>query len=547
MGYKKFSWPIVFVLIALIIGFVAGNLMSSKSITRRFFLKSNNKVDLLLDTINEEYVDSINMKNLIENAITKIINELDPHSSYIPAAALETVNKNMDGRFAGLGINTFFYLDTLVISSIVPGGPAEQAGLLAGDRIISVDDVIMAGTHFSEDKITEILHGKLGTSVKLKVKRKQDNSIQEYSIIRDYVSISSIKAAYVIAEEIGIIKIYDTFTNSTYDEFISAMAKLLSKGCKSFIIDLRMNKGGSFDAAIHICNELLSKGQTIVYMEGRAFPREYVTANGLGTLQDKEIVILTDQISASASEIVAGAIQDNDRGLIIGRRSYGKGLVQNQFELSDGSAVRLTIARYYTPSGRNIQRKYEMGKADEYNKEWINRLSAGEGLYKDSVILNIKDSYSTAKGREVFGGGGIMPDIFVPLDTTELTSYYLTLDNKGVFSNFALEFSDANRNKLNEFSNSEDMLVFLKKQILLNDIVQFAESKGIRRRTSLINISANHIMNMTFACILQIFFGDEAYYSLLLENDLLVKRAIEEIQKGNVDPDAVANLKYQNN
>ena len=544
MGIKKFAWPVVFVLLALIAGFITGNLVSSKSITRSFFLKSGNKVDLLLDKINEEYVDSIEMNNLIENAITKIVNELDPHSGYIPAEALGTVNENMDGRYAGVGINTFFYLDTLIVNNVVPGGPAEQAGLIAGDRIIAVDDIKVTGNHFSEEKITEILHGKLGTPVKLSILRRYEIALKDYIIFRNYVQLSSIKVAYAIEEGIGIIKIYDNFTNSTYDEFISAMAKLLNKGCKSFIIDLRMNKGGSFDAAINICNEFLSKGQTIVYMEGRSFPREYVTANGLGTLQDKEVVVLTDQISASASEIVAGAIQDNDRGLIIGRRTFGKGLVQNQFELSDGSAVRLTIARYYTPSGRNIQRKYVMGKADEYNKEWIDRLSAGEGLYKDSVILNINDSYSTSKGREVFGGGGIMPDIFVPLDTTELTSYYINLETKGIFNQFAFEYSDANRLELKEFLSSEDMLLYLKRQISLYEITQFAELKGIKRRTSLINISANHILNATYACILQNFFGDEAYYSLLLDNDPLVKRAIEEIKKGNVNPNAVANKKY---
>ena len=305
-----------------------------------------------------------------------------------------------------------------------------------------------------------------------------------------------------------------------------------------------MNKGGSFDAAINICNELLSKGQTIVYMEGKSFPRKYVTANGLGTLKDKEVMILTDQISASASEIIAGAIQDNDRGLVIGRRTYGKGLVQDQIELSDGSAIRLTIARYFTPSGRNIQRKYEMGKTEEYNQEWLDRIIAGEGLYKDSVILNTNDSYYTLSGRKVYGGGGIMPDIFVPLDTTELTSYFINLDSKGILNQFAYEYSDINRSKLKEFTNSEDMLQFLKKQVSLYDIVRFAESKGIKRRTTLINISANRIINMTYACILQNFFGEEVYFSMILKNDPLVERAIDEIKKGNAVPKAVANMKY---
>jgi len=545
MGIKKFSWLILFLLLALIAGFIAGNFISSKSITRRFFLNTRNKVDVIIDIINEEYVDAIDTKNIVENAITKIVNELDPHSNYIPANALENVIENLDGRFAGVGINTFFYLDTLIINSVVAGGPAEQAGLLAGDRIIAVDDSIIAGNHLTEEKITEILHGKLGTQIKLNIKRPKTDLHTDYLITRAYVPVSSIKAAYVISDNIGIIKIYDTFTNSTYDEFISAMAKLLSKGCNSFIIDLRMNKGGSFDAAINICNEFLTKGQTIVYMYGKSFPREYVTANGLGTLQNREIVILTDQLSASASEIVAGAIQDNDRGLVIGRRTFGKGLVQNQIELSDGSAIRLTTARYFTPSGRNIQRKYEMGKANEYNQEWLDRLIAGEGLYKDSVILNITDLYYTSNGREVYGGGGIMPDIFVPLDTTELTSYYINLDSKGIFNQFAFEYSDINRTFLKSFTNSEDLLNYLKKQITLYDVVRFAESKGIKKRSSLINISANRILNMTYAGILQNFFGEEAYFTLVLNNDPLVKRATEEIQKGNAAPQAVAKLNYK--
>jgi len=545
MSFRKLALPAVFVLFALIVGFLAGNFVSSKSLARIPFFNKRNKIDLLLDIINEEYVDTININYLAENAVTKIVNELDPHSNYIPANELAMINDNMDGHFAGVGLNTFFYLDTIFVNGLIPGGPAEQAGLLAGDRIIAINDSIIPGNHYSEEKIISILHGKVGTSVKLGILREGVDSLRNYTITRSYVPVSSIKAAYVIADGIGIIKIYDTFTNSTYDDFIGAMAKLLNKGCKSFIIDLRMNKGGAFDAAVHICNEFLSKGQRIVYMEGRSFPREYVNADGLGTLQDKQVVVLMDQLSASASEIVAGAIQDNDRGLIIGRRSFGKGLVQNQIELSDGSAVRLTIARYFTPSGRNIQRKYEMGKGDEYNKEWLDRLSAGEGLYKDSIALNTDQSFYTLNGRKVYGSGGIMPDVFIPLDTTELTSYYINLESKGVFNQFAFEYSDANRSELKAFTKSDDMLPYLQKQISLSDVVRFAETKGIKRRTALINISANQIMNMTYASILQNFFGDDAYFSMILNNDSLVKKAIEEIQQGNADPVAVAKMKYK--
>jgi len=543
MSLKKIAWTSVFVILALIVGFLAGNIISSKSFARIPFLNKGNKIDLLLDIINEDYVDTVDTKNMTEDVMEKIVAELDPHSAYIPASELESVNENIEGRVAGVGINTIFYLDTLFINSLIPGGPAEQAGLLSGDRIISINDSIVSGKQLPEEKMIEIMHGKVGTSIRLKILRNGEP--KEYTMTRSYVPLNSIRVAYEISNGIGIIKIYDTFTNTTYKEFIGAMAKLLSKGCQSFIIDLRMNKGGAFDAAVNICNEFLAKDQTIVYMEGKSFPREYATANGLGTLQDKQVAVLVDEISASASEIVAGAIQDNDRGLIIGRRSFGKGLVQNQIELSDGSAVRLTIARYYTPSGRNIQRKYELGKSDEYNQAWFNRISTGEGLYKKDTVT-LTDSYRTVHGRVVYGGGGIMPDIFVPLDTTELTSYYLRLENRGILNQFAFRYSDANRSKLKTFVHSDDMLQYLKKQIHLADVIQFAEDQGIKRRTSLINISANQILNMTYAHILQIFFGDEAYFSLILNNDPLVKKAIEEIQKGNSAPPAVAAMKYRN-
>jgi carboxyl-terminal processing protease len=325
------------------------------------------------------------------------------------------------------------------------------------------------------------------------------------------------------------------------------MARLMNKGCKSFIIDLRMNKGGSFDAAIKICNEFLPRGRAIVYTEGKSFPREDVIANGSGTLQDNPIVILMDQMSASASEIVAGAIQDNDRGLVIGRRSFGKGLVQNQIEFPDGSAFRLTIARYFTPSGRNIQRKYELGKVDEYNQEWFDRLSNGEEFHEDSINFVTSSLYHTRTGRTVYGGGGIMPDVFVPLDTTELTSYYLHLENKNIFSYYAFTYSDTNRDKLRKFTNQEDMLAYLKSQYLLYDIVRLAEEKGIKRRTALINISSNKILNTTYAYILRNFFGEEALFTTILNNDLMVKKAVEVIQKGNASPDAVTSLKYKEN
>ncbi|MDR3339698.1 MAG: S41 family peptidase [Candidatus Symbiothrix sp.] len=548
MYSKKISWwVIVLILLALIIGFVTGNFISGKSFARKFFLRPENKIDVVLDIINEEYVDKINMNDLMEGAIPKIIGELDPHSNYIPSNELAAIKENMDGHFAGFGIEYLLYSDTLYITGVIHGSPSEQAGLLTGDRIVMINDSLCVGSSFSEEKIQDILRGEIGTTVKFGIKRLASDSLLQYRIARAFVPVSSIKAAYEVAEGVGLIKIYDTFTSNTYNEFINAMAKLLNKGCKSFILDLRMNKGGSFEAAVNICNEFLPKGKTIVYTQGKSFPREDVFANGLGTLQDNQIVILMDQASASASEIVAGAIQDNDRGLVIGRRSFGKGLVQNQIELSDGSALRLTIARYFTPSGRNIQRKYEMGKADAYNKEWIDRFSNGEEFYEDSVDFITTSMHHTLAGRPVYGGGGIMPDIFISLDTTELTSYYLHLKDKDVFRHYAFLYADANRSKLKTFTDYKNMANYLKTQYLLSDVVQMAERDGIKKRSLLINISANQILNTVHAYIVGNFFGEEALYAIILDNDLMVKQAIDIIQKGLATPESVALTNYKTN
>lgn len=531
MGSKKISWwVIILIFIALITGFFAGNFFSGKSFARKLFLNPGNKIDVILNIINEEYVDNVDMKNLTENAIPKIIGELDPHSGYIPADELGRINENMEGHFAGTGIESFVHQDTLVIISLEQGGPAQQAGLLAGDRIVSVNDTLFAGAFFSRDKILGALRGGVGTTVKIGVLRKGVDTVRNYSLVRDNIPITTVKAAYEVETGIGLIKIFDKFSHTTYDEFIKAIAKLLDKGCKSFIIDLRTNSGGSFDAAVNICNEFLPKGRSIVYAEGKSFSRENAIANGLGTLQNNPIVILMDQVSASASEIVAGAIQDNDRGLIVGRRSFGKGLVQNQIELSDGSAFRLTIARYYTPSGRNIQRRYTLGNADEYNREWVNRLSNGEEFYENSVAVDSSLLYYTLGGREVYGGGGIMPDVFVPLDTSELTSYYINLESKNIFYQFTCEYTDMNRDKLSEFKTYESMLEYLKTQPILYEIVGFAEERKVKPKTALINISANYILNTAYAHILQNFFGEEAFFIVYMSRDKDIKKAIDILQ-----------------
>jgi carboxyl-terminal processing protease len=540
MKLKKRSWWIIIsILLSLITGFIAGNIIAGKSFGRELFSSSGNKINVILDIINEDYVDAINMKELTEEAINNIVNGLDPHSVYISPNELQSFNEDIDGHFGGIGADFIQFEDTIVIVGLSPGGPSEQAGLLRGDRVVTIDDALFVGDSITEEHILNAVRGELETVIKLGIKRNFPDQLMPFEIKRGNIPLVTIPAAYPVEEGIGLIKIYNKFSHTTYKEFINAIAKLKATGCHSFILDLRMNGGGVMDAAINITNELLPVGSKIVYTEGKAFPKEEAVANGTGTCQDGQLVVLTDQMSASASEIIAGAIQDNDRGLIIGRRSFGKGLVQNQIELSDGSALRLTIARYYTPSGRNIQRQYNLGKSNEYNQNWIERLTNGEGFYKDSIKIDKSLPYYTVHGRTVYGGGGIIPDVFVPIDTSDLTTYYIKLETKDIFGKFAFYYSDINREKLNTYKTYPEMLEYLKTQPILYEIVRFAEKTGIKRRSNLITKSSKHIVTTSYAFILRNFFGDEAFYPVYMSSDPVVEKAIEAIQRGEATMEAI--------
>lgn len=546
MGSKKAtSWVIIISIFTLIIGIGIGSFISGKSLGRKLFLTPNNKISVVLDIINQDYIDSIDMKELSENAISKIIDELDPHSSYIPSSELQMINEDMEGHFGGLGINYYLHKDTIVIVNITHGSPSSQAGLLPGDRIISANDSLLACNNLDEEKIANSLRGPLGSSIKLGIKHKTSEEIIEYNIQRGNIPLTTVKAAYVVEDNIGYIKIFDKFSHTTYDEFIQAVSKLTAQGCTSFIIDLRMNGGGSFDAAINIVNEFLPPGRMIVYAEGKSFPRMESISNGTGNLPESEVVILMDQLSASASEVVAGAIQDNDRGLIIGRRSFGKGLVQNQIELSDKSALRLTIARYFTPSGRNIQRKYDLGQSEAYNQTWIDQLNNGEAFSVDSIKIDSTLIYQTLNGRTVYGNGGIIPDIFVPIDTSHVTSYFIKLENHNIFEKYAFQFFDNNLHLLKEYKDYNSMIDYLNSQPVIYDFVRFAEENGIRRRSSLINRSAEQILLSVYAHILNNFFGEEAFYYVYMENDAIVKEAVNAILNGYSHPQSIALEEYR--
>lgn len=528
--------PIV-VLLAVVIGFILGNYFSNNSISRKFFLNSGNKIDVILDIIDDQYVDTVNMKDLVEGAIPKLISELDPHSSYIPAQDLEAVNEDMEGHFSGIGVQFSRQKDTIMVVSVISGGPSEKVGLQPGDRIVTIDDSLFVGSQISDEKILKTLRGPKGTKVNVGVKRSNKAELQQYEITRGDVPVNTVDVSYEVDKGIGLIKI-SKFGRTTYAEFLHALGILTQAGCQSFILDLRQNPGGLMDAAINICNEFLPGGRLLVYTEGKAFPRSEAFANGTGSCQTQPLVVLMDEMSASASEIVAGAIQDNDRGLIMGRRSFGKGLVQNQVTLGDKSALRVTIARYYTPSGRSIQKEYKLGQAADYEMDLINRFNHGEFDSKDSIKQSTEDTYKTVLGREVYGGGGIMPDLFIPRDTAGITSYFSQLQQNGIIYEYAFIYTDRYRETLKKFKNYQELWSHLKRQPLLENVVSYAESKKIRRRPVLINQSAKVIENMLHAYIIRNMFGDSGFYPVFQHRDPVVLRAIEAIKKGETFPQA---------
>ena len=532
---RKSQWFVpVIILLTLVVGFILGNYFSNNSISRKFFLNSGNKIDVILDVINQQYVDSVNMKELVEDAIPKIVSELDPHSTYIPAQDLEVVNEDIEGHFSGIGVQFSKQNDTIMVVSVISGGPSEKVGLQPGDRIVTINDSVYAGVGVTDEKIMKTLRGHKGTKVKVGIKRGDKKDLQIYEITRGDVPINTIDVSYEVAEGIGLIKL-NKFGKSSYAEFIQALGTLSQLGCNAFILDLRQNTGGLLDIAINICNEFLPKGRLIVYTEGKAVNRSDVYANGTGFCQTQPVIVLIDEMSASASEIVAGAIQDNDRGLIIGRRSFGKGLVQNQITMGDGSALRLTIARYHTPSGRCIQKEYELGNSANYEQDLINRFNKGEFDSQDS-IKQAGNIYRTRSGRPVYGGGGILADVFIPRDTIGVTSYYSQLVQNGIIYEYAFQYTDKNREKLEQFKDYKSLWEHLKRQPLLEGVVQYAETKNIRRRPVLINKSSKIIDNLAQAYIIRNMLGDSGFYPVFQHNDPAILKAVEIIQRGEAFP-----------
>ncbi len=484
------------------------------------YVKENStKFNTILQMIEDRYVDTVDHDLLIESSIEGMIKKLDPHSNYIPASDLGDVNEQLDGKFGGVGIRFIIHDDTLVATHIIPGSPSLRAGLKPGDRIVQVDDEKITGEEVTNEKVMDLLKGNAGTEVKVKVYRKGE--LIDYSIVRGSINVSSIDASIMLSPKVGFIKL-NSFTQRSGNEFIAAAQTLKSQGMEKLIFDLRNNGGGFLSEATEIVDQFLGSGKLIVYTQGRKEKRQDYYSSSRGILEDTEVVILINSLSASASEIVAGAIQDNDRGLIMGRRSFGKGLVQDQKEFTDGSALRLTISRYYTPTGRSIQKPY--GEGVDYENDYFERYENGELLNEDSIKVDESLKFVTEGGRVVYGGGGIYPDTFVPNDTAG-ASYYLTqLYYAGVFNHWAINYLDQYRDELKDFDAFNKS--FKVSNSMFEKFITYAEKLGVKRNAYDIVTSREVIKNRMKAEIARHVWEDNGYYSVYLEHDLDVIKAL---------------------
>ena len=522
---------------------IVGGVLLGNMLARRANLRNNanslstlvkawgkgNRVDELLRLIDAQYVDTVDVERLTEDAIFAVMEDLDPHSVYIPADELEMVNSELEGSFSGIGVQFNIQNDTIMVVAVISGGPSEKVGILAGDRVVEVNDTAFVGDAISNEKVMKKLRGPKGTQVKLGIKRHGTPELLHFTVTRGDVPVNSVDIAYMIEPGVGFIRV-SKFAATTYQEFLNGLASLRSQGAQKFIVDLRENSGGLLDQVVMMVNEFLPRGQMIVYSEGKAYPRFDSRADGSGSFIGQPLVVIIDEFSASASEIFAGAIQDNDRGLIVGRRSFGKGLVQQQMDLSDGSAVRLTVARYYTPTGRSIQKPYEQGKGDEYEMDLMNRFMHGEFDSRDSIHLADSLVYHTPAGRTVYGGGGIMPDVFVPRDTTDYTPYFNQVLNHGYTYQFAFQYADKHREQLNQYKNWEDMERYLTQGDMLREFVAYAEDKGVKPDWKEINQSRHLLERHLAAYITRNILGEEGFFPLFYKYDPTVKRALQEMR-----------------
>jgi carboxyl-terminal processing protease len=527
MNIKSKILDVIFAItvIALVLGagIFTGMRLGSKSINHGLF-KQDNKVSQTLNLILGSYVDSVSADKIEEEAINGMLKTLDPHSQYIPVSKLAAMNEPIEGNFSGIGVQFNMMNDTIMVVNTVAKGPSEKAGILAGDRIILVDGDTVAGVRMLNNDIVKRLKGKTGTKVKVGILRKGEPKLLTFEITRDKIPLFSVDAAYMLRPAIGYIKV-NTFSKTTMEEFTKALAKLQEQGMHQLVLDLRNNSGGLIEPAIGMAELFLPEGKLIVYTQGNERARVDYSAKAKHTdYQQTELVLLINENSASASEIVSGALQDNDRGTIIGRRSFGKGLVQEQHTLVDGSALRLTVARYYTPTGRSIQKPYNNG--GDYFNDINDRYLHGEMEQADSIHFNDSLKYVTPQGKTVYGGGGIMPDIFVPMDTSFYSHYYGRVMRRGLVYRFALEYTDRYRAELAKTANYAALEEKLHQDDVLEQFIQYAAKQSVARNKKDLQISGATIENMLIAYIVRNIY-DDSFYPIINKQDNIVQKAVE--------------------
>ena len=523
-------WMAVCVVIGILVGTFYANHFSGNRLN--IINSSGNKLNNLLHIIDDQYVDTVNINDLVEKAMPQILAELDPHSVYITAREGEIANDDLRGSFFGIGIEFVIRQDTIRVQNVIGNGPAERAGMIAGDKIVEVDDSSFVGKICTNEEAMHRLKGPKDTKVKIGLIRYGEKKVRHITITRGEIPTKSVTACYMIDDETGYIKMKN-FGENTYPELLIALAKLAQQSFSNLVIDLRGNTGGYLESAVQIANEFLSKGQLIVYTQGRSFPRQEYRADGRGSYQNIPLVVLVDEGSASASEILAGSIQDNDRGTIIGRRSFGKGLVQKPMEFSDHSMIRLTIARYYTPSGRCIQKPYTDGK--HYDDDWLSRYQHGEFFSVDS-IKHTGPEYHTANGRVVYGGGGITPDIFIPEDTLGMTSYYKEATMSGLILQFAYNYTDENRQRLSELKEVKDMERYLKSQNIVEKFANFADKNGLKRRNLMIQKSHKLLERFVISRIIYNIHNEQSWTEYLNQDDPSIKETLRLFKAGEAFP-----------
>jgi len=486
------------------------------------------KLQELLGYISVNYMDTISRGALTEHAVLAIISHLDPHSSYIPAANLRMISEQLEGEFEGIGIEFYILNDTILVVTAFAGGPSEALGVRSGDKIIKIEDTVVAGTNITNREVMHKLKGKKGTRVKVAILRKGIDKLIDYVIVRDKIPIYSVDIGYMIDDETGYIKI-SRFAGSTYEEFMEKLETLLANNMQRLIIDVRGNPGGYLNEATRIADELLDYGKLIVYTKGKENPRYDYVSKKKGKFMDGKVVILIDEGSASASEILAGAIQDNDRGIIVGRRSFAKGLVQEQYSFEDGSALRLSVAKYYTPTGRSIQKSYQAGMKD-YEEEVFNRYGRGELVHEDSIQLIDSLKYITSEGKVVYGGGGIMPDIFVPIDTLATNKYLRQLLVKGVIIEFCYDYYVRHKELIDSYKDFNDFnRNFNIDNKRFNEFIDYAQKQGVNKDKKLIATSEKQIKIRIKAYIARQKWQNDGFYRVIHKLDKTLQKAHEVI------------------